>query len=453
MAQGGPVLQFAAIGVPFVITGIRSISGALDAAALGAAAKWAALLGPIAVVAAAVAASVGEIDKARNTDTQTLEDAANKQGGLYGAMARQALLHREAVETTSGAVDIAVEGMAVHVAEGGRSIGGSWGEMADKVKAGGSAVIQSGSDMDDALLGQFKGIQEQARFAGEHIPSNFAEGIKATRQEPLDEFNTLVEMLKHPMTTAQEIARLTGELTSKNLAAGLKSGDPEVQAQAETTRDAIIDRLQQLIPAGGRVSKNAMDDLAAGMKSKDPTVRAAAEGIYETVKATLALSDSKLWAQHAAEAYAEGFASRQEYLAEKTRIFLAGASRQMIAASPPKEGPLREIDKWGERTGSAWVDSFATALAAAAPRAHASLAAVRLDPMWNGDGVATPSLPSATAWSAHEVYAAPAFAAIHAVAPTSGAQVSVTVNNPAPEPASTSTKRELQLLAATGILG
>ena len=45
------------------------------------------------------------------------------------------------------------------------------------------------------------------------------------------------------------------------------------------------------------MSKNAMDDLAAGMKSKDPTVRAAAEGIYETVKATLALSDSKLWAQ------------------------------------------------------------------------------------------------------------------------------------------------------------
>lgn len=403
MAQGGPVLQFTAIGGPAILGAIRLIDGALTATSLTAGIRWAAILGPLGAAGIAVlglAALKQQVDAVNESQRQAAAaagDQAAVQAQLNGqvkqsaddwtqydiamdkSLGTQELQQQLAADTTTAVTDqgTAVVAMANATRVAADIAAKVAGDMATGWKAGTSAVVQSGTDMDDALLGQFKGVQEQARFAGEHVPRSFAEGITTTRQEPLDAFTKLVEMLKHPMSETAETARLIGELTGKQLAKGLLSADPDIRNQARATRNTILDRLAEIQPGAGTVGKKAMDELAAGMKSKDPVIRGAALGIYETVRAGLALKDARLWAEHAANAYAEGFASRQEYLAEKTRVFLAGASRQMIAASPPKAGPLKDIDKWGQRTGLAWVDAFIAALETAEDRTKLTLKKVQ----------------------------------------------------------------------------
>jgi len=130
-------------------------------------------------------------------------------------------------------------------------------------------------------------IAELMRDGGALLMSEIAAGITAARDEPLDAFNTLKDMLKNAMTPTAEFARLTGELTSKALARGLKSNDPAVRAQAEATKGLIIARLEELAASGQVKGEKAARLLKAGLRSKDPEIRAAAQGVKNIVTTQL----------------------------------------------------------------------------------------------------------------------------------------------------------------------
>lgn len=152
-------------------------------------------------------------------------------------------------------------------------------------------VAGAASDVARALPSAIKKSTAQTRAAGYAAGAAAAEGVAKgitdARQKPLDAFNTLVEMLKHPLTKTGELARLAGELTSKELAAGLKSADPAIRAQAEAVRDEILSRIEQLKPGAGIIGKATTQAIADGLKSKDPQVRANAQKLKEIIETAL----------------------------------------------------------------------------------------------------------------------------------------------------------------------
>lgn len=246
------------------------------------------------------------------------------------------------------------------------------------------------------------GVKAAAKEAGADGMLAMASGITAARQRPLDAFNTLKEMLKDAMTPLAEAARLKGELTSKTLAAGLKSGDPAVRAQAQAVAKAAADRLGELAAGGGKAGRAAMAALDRGVRSKIPAVREAAIAARDAAKAKL----DGLKPQ-AATAGANAGAS---FAAALRRAVASGDFR--INASVGFTIPGRAAG--GPITGPSWVgekgpEIYVPRQAGTILSREDSMAAVR------GAG-----------------------------------GVTVNVYNPVPEPASTSTRRELRKLALSG---
>jgi len=68
-----------------------------------------------------------------------------------------------------------------------------------------------------------------------------------------------------------------------------------------------------------------------------------------------------VWGSNAATAFADGFSSAVQYAIGVVQQFLEAIARFFRAESPPKEGPLSEIDEWGRRTAEAFVEGFASA--------------------------------------------------------------------------------------------
>lgn len=252
------------------------------------------------------------------------------------------------------------------------------------------------------------GVVQASRVTGADGMAAMAAGISAARKKPLDAFDTLTEMLKHQMMPSAEAARLAGQLVSKELAAGLKSKDPEVRAQALAVKDMILDRLQDLAKAGN-VGKNAMAELAAGLKSKDLEIRTAAETVRATVEGRLA--DIETGAAKAGVASGAAFAA-----ALKASILTGWQAGQRdnwwqpSAVTPSAKAPGRGEIR-GFAMGTPFVEQTGIALV------HRGEAIVS----------AEQNRPGAV-----------------------GQTVNVVVNNPTPEPASTSVARELQNLSFLG---
>jgi hypothetical protein len=378
----------AAMMAPAVIAGIESgllaAIGAvasfltkLEVQAAAASTSWIAILGPTAVVAAAAAAAVYEIQDAhdhaaeRITEDQArvADGTANMYDRMVAAYAKTHGLVTASVEASSTAVETATdtahtagEGFAAAADEMAARQSVATTHMAADADEMANRWTAAGVEIVDGATNIAKQLPPMARKAGYETLSNLAEGINAARQLPLDAFDNLIAAMKKPLTETAETARLLGELADKRLTEGLKSGDAAIRAQAAATKRAILDRLDEITPGAGTVGKEAGKSLAAALKSKDPEIAERAKEIKLHIQAELALKDAKVWAQMAAESYAQGFASREDYLSERVRTFLHGASAQMIAESPPKAGPLKDIEKWARATGLAWVDSFIAAM-------------------------------------------------------------------------------------------
>jgi hypothetical protein len=260
------------------------------------------------------------------------------------------------------------------------------------------------------------GVVQASRVTGADGMAAMAAGIGAARKKPLDAFDTLTEMLKHAMSPSAEAARLAGQLTSKELAAGLKSADPEVRAQALAVKQSILDRLTEL-GASRNIGENAMKALEAGLKSKDPEIRAAAQAAKATVEEGLGAIKAKEAAETAAAEYAAYWAGPEGKakilgaigsITSSVQGLLGGLGIGSGGSSTP-----RGVQKFAMGTPFVERDQLAFI-----HRGEAIIPAARNNPGAIG-----------------------------------GQTVNVVINNPKPEPASTSVSRALQHLAFLGSTG
>ena len=65
------------------------------------------------------------------------------------------------------------------------------------------------------------------------------------------------------------------------------------------------------------------------------------------------------WGKNIAQSFIDGFKNALSGIANAFKDTINNAKRFIQGKSPPKEGPLRQIDKWGFNIGEAWVSGFA----------------------------------------------------------------------------------------------
>ena len=293
-------------------------------------------------------------------------------------------------------------------------------ELERRATAGGAAIppamaagiattapaVEVAADAVAATFGlTMDGVKQAAGQTGSAGMAAMAAGITAARQAPLDAFDTLKQMLKNAMSPMAEVARLHGELSSKALAAGLKSGDPAVRAQAVAVAKAAADRLGELAAGGGKAGRAAMAELDKGIRSKIPAVRDAAIAAKDKVVAKLEAAKGP--AGTAGEKAGDAFSARLR-AATKAGTFAIKGNVTFGIGGHAAGGPIAAPSWVGEKGPEIYVPPVAGRILSHAD----SMAAV------SGRGT--------------------------------GGGVTVNVYNPAPEPASTSTRRELRKLALSG---
>lgn len=204
---------------------------------------------------------------------------------------------------------------------------------------------------------------EHGLDAGRDALGGITEGIKASRQKPLDAFHDLIDALKHEMSPAAEASRLIGELTGKNMAKGLKSKDPAVHAQAEYTKSLVLDRLKEMGDKAIPLTKKTAAFIERGLKSKDPEIRAAAQHYKDVVTGKLSEVPpiAGQWGSKAGSAFAKRM-SAQDWKVEAAAEHLAQvASKYLRVSSPSELGPFSEgggPGGWGERAGELFAEGM-----------------------------------------------------------------------------------------------
>jgi hypothetical protein len=289
--------------------------------------------------------------------------------------------------------------------------------LAEGIEKGAGPVQVAVEDLVSTFGTSLRGVTSAAFSTGIAGMNAMAQGIADARAKPLDAFETMKEMLKHQMSATQEAARLAGELTSKELAAGLRSNDPEVRAQAIAVKRAIIDRLAELATSGGLIGKAAMDELNKGIRSKDKQIRSAARAAKAAVVEELNKAKTPAGTAGANAGGAFAFS-----LLEKVNAALAQAAGITARFGPglPKL-PIPGIP--GHAVGTPFVERNMLAY------------------IHRGEMI-IPAAASAAVRAGQAVVTGGG---------NGGGGLIVNVYNPTPEPASTSTKRELRKLALSGV--
>lgn len=286
--------------------------------------------------------------------------------------------------------------------------------IAGGIEDGRGAIELAAQNATSGIDGKVAQASAAAQAAGREIPQSIAAGIIEAQNAPVEALAGLKQLMKDALTPGKRIARDIGILTSKALAEGLKDRRPVVREEAERVRAVAEKDLAELIIGGGKVGEKAAAELAKKLKSKNPDVRNAAKRVQAIVTSELQATVPK-----AGDAGADAAAAFRKRLMAGMSGLTVIAKLRIIAGKGPTErasgGPIQ--------AGMPYLVNENT------PRSE----------------VIVPSTSG---------YVMTYAEAVKAVQGASGGGASQTVNvnvyNPVPEPASTSTRRELRKLALSG---
>lgn len=358
-----------------------------------------------------IGTSLGEQIAKGTTDELLVSKAAIEKGiADINALPLGGFLYGDQINALQGELDRVNEKIVADAAATGAAVPTA---MAD---GAGSTIPQWSGKVEDIVTffgTSMSGVKRAAAQAGADGMMALASGITAARNKPVDAFNTMKQMLANAMTPMAEVARLKGELTSKALRDGLKSGDPAVRAQAQAVAKLAADRLGELAAGGGKAGRKAMAELDKGIRSKVPAVReaaiaakAAAQAKLDALKGPAGTAGTK--AGNAFAAKLKGAVTGGDFTVNAQVGFRIGGraegGRQLGG----------EVGWVGEAGPELWVPEVAGRVLS------------------------------------HEDSMAAVSGRTGAQGATQRGDVTVNVYNPAPEPASTSTRRELRKLALSG---
>jgi len=90
------------------------------------------------------------------------------------------------------------------------------------------------------------------------------------------------------------------------------------------------------------------------------TIKSSFTDAWDTLVAELKTWPTKIWdwGKSIAQSFIDGFKDALKEIGKAFKKGLEDGKKMMESESPPKEGPLKDIDTWGFNIGSAWVEGF-----------------------------------------------------------------------------------------------
>lgn len=254
----------------------------------------------------------------------------------------------------------------------------SMSAIAGAYNAGEPYVARAAQEVGEALPEAMEEGSAAAAAEAAKTPGEIADGLRSGRSAVTSAMDQLKDDMHNSIKPAKEIAQLEGQLSGKAIAKGLASQDPIVRSQAQATVEAIETRLAELKGVGTEAGSDTGEGLQTGIRNEDPAVKAVAASTNKVVTTQFNLMEqgSRIAGQTAALTLAQALgagagAARQAGVnvgeawglgvvqgVRNSRDNIASAAAYATAPirghSPPRVGPLRDIDKWGESVGGAW---------------------------------------------------------------------------------------------------
>lgn len=206
--------------------------------------------------------------------------------------------------------------------------------------------------------------RRKALEAVQAMPSEIAAALIAGTDDVKTGLETLTTLMNDEWTDASRVAYLKGVLTSEELQAGLVSEDADVRATAKQIKEDAEAELRLLESGAYDAAVDAGVSVQEGLRSQLENTGNAAAEVKSAAQNVLEFGDeSDDWGRTSIEAWINGM--REMWgAAHAAAIYLGTAvSGPLRGESPPKEGPLHEIDRWGAAVGEAYAQNLLDGIA------------------------------------------------------------------------------------------
>lgn len=216
------------------------------------------------------------------------------------------------------------------------------------------------------------------RALGAAIPGDIANGLLDNSHALVDAGDRLIQLLKKGMTPHEQALKFIGKKYTDAVAAGIHSTIPGAKEAAQELALSAINAIEDGGEGKSKKGMKAMGEyysslMASGMTAQQAQVALATAGVGDAVIA--ALTGIAPQAGPVAQSYVNHFtAALLSAKPEVNRAIFTVFGPSMAGQSPPKEGPLSKIDKWGENVGAVYPKSVALGIVAGHKTVAAALA-------------------------------------------------------------------------------
>lgn len=303
---------------------------------------------------------------------------------------------RDALATLENDVEAWGEKTKQTAAETGQAVPPA---IAGPITDGAPAVAAAATaGITDPMAAAATAGKEKAVAQAKLTPGDMAKALLDQRFEPEQAMEEIANAQETTLKRTKEIAAIEGFLTSKALTKALNDGRPEVRAEAEAWRTEAEDRLialQRNVPDIARRTGRSYADVLAeqrtyvgqqaaftvrdaekvftsepgkadkagedtgtafgkGQGRKAGYVTTQAGSLAESGRGQLRkyIGPAVAWGESVGESWARGIAQKKSFLQTMVETFLGPVINFLKGGSPPRFGPLRYIDKWGENIGT-----------------------------------------------------------------------------------------------------
>ena len=232
-----------------------------------------------------------------------------------------------------------------------------------RATTGGAQVVAGLTSGWEGGAGRFTGAVnttmnawERAVYrAGKHVKgtgadsmSGFIQTVKDARDGVKMAGENLRDALKHPLSKTKEIAKLEGKLTGKMLKRGLHSSDPAVREAARAYKKAIEDRLFALRHDVTKYGHQTGQNYGDALKDKRAEVYKDAGIVSHAVSERLDMQGKAYdWGQNLVTSFYNGMLGEIHMVETAAGQVAFAVSGKIGIMSPAKEGPLRNLMKYG----------------------------------------------------------------------------------------------------------
>ena len=307
------------------------------ASAAAAAAATLVALAPVAAAVLAIGAAVLAVSMAVNNFAMDFGDMGNR-------------LH-EIADATGKSYDEVKDAIKQDMAE----TGDSFEEAAHKVAQSWVPAVDS---MTKTVKDAHNKIHDEARAIPDDLAGAITDGAPGIKAAITHGFSdTIVQAMADGKIKAVEIVHTT----VADMAQAIRDGRKEWKSALDQLSQDEKDSVTQAARIAELKAALVNPALVKGLKSNDDLVRQQAEATYMLIQEQLSKEGAYGWGSRIAKAWADGLASRWGYAHAKAVYLGTAISGPLKGYSPPREGPLVDIDKWGANIGRAWAEALSGA--------------------------------------------------------------------------------------------